>query len=136
MIKEWHLWLEGALHPFTVLTDHRNLEYIRQVKCLNPRQARWALFFSEQELSPEPIIPSPMVVAPVRWDMDAYITCEIRERSSFLWAVPPGGHMSQGRYTCVSQNGHTLSRRRAIPVCPALIWFFPVNTGGPKCWKR
>lgn len=27
-------------------TDHRNLEYIRAAKRLNPRQARWALFFA------------------------------------------------------------------------------------------
>lgn len=27
-IKEWRHWLEGALLPFTVLTDHRNLDYI------------------------------------------------------------------------------------------------------------
>ncbi|KAK3541748.1 hypothetical protein QTP86_002145, partial [Hemibagrus guttatus] len=41
-LEEWCHWLEGACHPFQVLTDHRNLEYL----CLNPRQARWALFFT------------------------------------------------------------------------------------------
>jgi hypothetical protein len=35
-------WLEGAEHPFIVWTDHKNLEYIFTVKCLNSRQARWA----------------------------------------------------------------------------------------------
>ena len=39
-------WLELAKHPFLVLTDHRNLEYLREEKRLNPRQARWALFFT------------------------------------------------------------------------------------------
>lgn len=44
--EEWRHWLEGARQPFTVLTDHRNLEYIRSAKRLNARQARWSLFFS------------------------------------------------------------------------------------------
>ena len=41
--EEWRHWLEGAAHPFQILTDHRNLEHIRAAKCLNFRQARWAL---------------------------------------------------------------------------------------------
>ncbi|KAK3536173.1 hypothetical protein QTP70_032726 [Hemibagrus guttatus] len=45
-LEEWRHWLEGARHPFQVLTDHRNLEYLRGAKCLNPWQARWALFFT------------------------------------------------------------------------------------------
>lgn len=94
-IKEWYHWLDGVLHPFTILTDHRNLEYIWQTKCLNPRQVRWALFFTcfhftisyhpglknadvlsrrysppEQQLTPEPIILSSMVVALVSWDVE------------------------------------------------------------------
>ncbi|KAK3507065.1 hypothetical protein QTP70_003875 [Hemibagrus guttatus] len=45
-LEEWRHWLEGAHHLFQVLTDHRNLEYLRGAKRLNPRQARWALFFT------------------------------------------------------------------------------------------
>ena len=45
-LEQWHHWLEGLHHPFLVLTDHRNLEYIRGAKSLNYRQARWALFFT------------------------------------------------------------------------------------------
>ncbi|KAK3510353.1 hypothetical protein QTP70_004938 [Hemibagrus guttatus] len=45
-LEEWRHWLEGVKHPFTVLTDHKNLEYLRAMKRLNPRQARWALFFT------------------------------------------------------------------------------------------
>ncbi|KAL0190924.1 hypothetical protein M9458_013622, partial [Cirrhinus mrigala] len=40
------LSMEGATHPFQVITDHKNLEYIRGAKCLNSRQARWTLFFT------------------------------------------------------------------------------------------
>ncbi|KAK3557186.1 hypothetical protein QTP70_024684, partial [Hemibagrus guttatus] len=45
-LEEWRHWLEGARHPFQVLTDHHNLEYLRGAKRLNPWQARWAMFFT------------------------------------------------------------------------------------------
>ncbi len=45
-LEEWRHWLEGAQHPFEVITDHKNLQYLREAKRLNPRQARWALFFT------------------------------------------------------------------------------------------
>lgn len=45
-LEEWCHWLEGALHPSTVLIDHKKLEYICQVKQLNPRQAHWALLLT------------------------------------------------------------------------------------------
>ncbi|KAL0199034.1 hypothetical protein M9458_007574, partial [Cirrhinus mrigala] len=45
-LEEWKHWLEGAVHPFQIITDHWNLEYIREAKRLNLRQARWALLFS------------------------------------------------------------------------------------------
>lgn len=32
--------------PFLVWTDHKNLEYLQSAKCLNSRQARWALFLT------------------------------------------------------------------------------------------
>ncbi len=95
--EEWRHWLEGSKNPFVVLTDHRNLEYIRSAKRLNPRQARWSLFFSRfsfkvtyrpgskngkadalsrlydssppQKDSNEPIISSTLIVAPVQWDI-------------------------------------------------------------------
>ncbi|KAL0147106.1 hypothetical protein M9458_057630 [Cirrhinus mrigala] len=38
--EEWRHWLEGATLPFTVLTDHHNLEYLCSAKRLNHRQAR------------------------------------------------------------------------------------------------
>lgn len=44
-LEEWRHWLERVNHPFMALTDHKNLEYLPSAKRLNPRQARWALFF-------------------------------------------------------------------------------------------
>ncbi len=49
-LEEWRHWLEGAQHPFQVLTDHKNLEYIQQAKRMNPWQARWSLFFNRFQI--------------------------------------------------------------------------------------
>ncbi|KAK3540332.1 hypothetical protein QTP70_029574, partial [Hemibagrus guttatus] len=35
-LEEWQHWLEGSCHPFLVLTDHRNLENLRNARRLNP----------------------------------------------------------------------------------------------------
>ncbi|KAK3509245.1 hypothetical protein QTP70_025600 [Hemibagrus guttatus] len=95
-LEEWRHWLEGARHPFQVLTDHQNLEYLHGAKRLNPRQARWALFFTRFQFTvsyrpgskngkadalsrqsegagvlgqPELILPATALLAPVRWDL-------------------------------------------------------------------
>ncbi len=94
--EEWRHWLEGAKHPFTVLTDHRNLEYLKSTKRLKHRQARWSLFFtrfnfkityrpgsqntkadalsqlnesSATNPSQELILPSTIILAPIQWDI-------------------------------------------------------------------
>ncbi|KAL0147274.1 hypothetical protein M9458_057420, partial [Cirrhinus mrigala] len=100
-LEEWRHWLEGTKLPFTILTDHRNLEYLRSAKRLNHRQARWALFFTRfdftvtyrpgskntkadalsrqfeadyQPLSPDPILPPTLIVAPIQWDIMTELT--------------------------------------------------------------
>ncbi|KAL0182494.1 hypothetical protein M9458_021869, partial [Cirrhinus mrigala] len=50
-LEEWRHWLEGANFPFQVITDHKNLQYLRNAKRLCPRQARWSLFFSRFQFS-------------------------------------------------------------------------------------
>ncbi|CAJ0919582.1 unnamed protein product [Ranitomeya imitator] len=45
-LEEWRYLLEGALHRFIIYSNHQNLAYIRSAQRLNPRQARWALFFA------------------------------------------------------------------------------------------
>ncbi|KAI4900377.1 hypothetical protein NFI96_000695, partial [Prochilodus magdalenae] len=97
-LEEWRHWLEGAQHPFLVLTDHKNLEYLRSARRLNSRHARWSLFFSRFDFKityrpgsrntkadslsriydsedtalpdPEPILDPKVVLAPVRWELD------------------------------------------------------------------
>ncbi|KAL0172165.1 hypothetical protein M9458_032476, partial [Cirrhinus mrigala] len=50
-LEEWRHWLEGAKFSFQVITDHKNLQYLRNAKRLCPRQARWSLFFSRFQFS-------------------------------------------------------------------------------------
>ncbi|KAI2657297.1 Transposon Tf2-9 polyprotein [Labeo rohita] len=111
-LEEWRHWLEGARHPFTVITDHRNLEYIREAKRLNPRQARWALFFSgfrftityrpghknvkadalsrlhqpDQPSTSDPILPPEHFLCPIVWDLHR----QLQEAAS-REPVPLGG---------------------------------------------
>jgi len=42
-LEEWRHFLEGAIHPVEIWTDHKNLEYFMMAKKLNRRQARWSL---------------------------------------------------------------------------------------------
>ncbi|KAI2646638.1 Transposon Tf2-8 polyprotein [Labeo rohita] len=95
-LEEWRHWLEGAIHSFTIITDHKNLQCLREAKRLNPRQARWALFFTrfnfkityrpgsknipadtlsrlsslDLHTDPEPIIPPNLIVSPIIWNHD------------------------------------------------------------------
>ncbi|KAH9269881.1 hypothetical protein BASA83_008033 [Batrachochytrium salamandrivorans] len=46
-LKEWRHFLQGSHTPFTILTDHKNLEYFMTTKQLTRRQARWSLFLAE-----------------------------------------------------------------------------------------
>ncbi|KAI2666700.1 Transposon Tf2-6 polyprotein [Labeo rohita] len=100
-LEEWWHWLEGAKHPFTILTDHRNLEYLRSARVLNHRQARWSLFFTRFQFEityrpgsqntkadalsrmhkpdrsttpPETILPASVILTPVAWDIMTEIT--------------------------------------------------------------
>jgi hypothetical protein len=99
-LKAWRHWLEGAKNPFLIWTDHRILEYIRVARRLNPRQARWAMFFTrfvftlsyrpgsqnakadalsqmydteERSMDHTPILLVSCLVAPVVWELDADI---------------------------------------------------------------
>ncbi|KAL0151794.1 hypothetical protein M9458_052945 [Cirrhinus mrigala] len=110
-LEEWRHWLEGAVHPFTIITDHKNLQYLRDAKRLNPRQARWALFFTrfrfaityrpgsknipadalsrqtsaDLHTDSEPIIPPHLIVSPIIWSLDQDI-----HQATLQEPAPPG----------------------------------------------
>ncbi|KAL0151330.1 hypothetical protein M9458_053324 [Cirrhinus mrigala] len=99
-LEEWRHWLEGAKHPFQVITDHKNLQYLQNAKRLNARQARWSMFFTRFRFhityqsghknikadalsrmhssdpvdeSSEPILPPSIFLAPIVWQLDDQI---------------------------------------------------------------
>lgn len=97
-LEEWRHWLEGAEHSYIVWTDQKNLENIRSAKRLNPRQARWMLFFERFNFTliyrpgsrnikpdarqfspdecteePETIMPSNRVVASLTWEIEGLV---------------------------------------------------------------
>jgi RNase H-like domain found in reverse transcriptase len=46
-LEDWRHYLEGLPNTFTIVTDHRNLEYWRTAQNLTRRQARWSLYLSQ-----------------------------------------------------------------------------------------
>ena len=45
-LEQWRHFLEGARHPFTIYTDHKNLTFPRKPEMLSQRQIRWYEFLS------------------------------------------------------------------------------------------
>ncbi|KAL0194729.1 hypothetical protein M9458_008301, partial [Cirrhinus mrigala] len=97
--------------PSLAGTDHKNLQYLREVKPLNPRQARWALFLTrfnfkityrpgtkdtkghalsrqfpaDSPAKPEPILPPDVIVSPIIWDLESDI-----RHATLQETAPPG----------------------------------------------
>ncbi len=110
-------WLEGASHPFTPsLQITRILQYLREAKRLNPRQARRALFFTwfdfvityrpgyckadalsrlhstNAQSDPEPILPPALIVSPILWNIDKDIHAATQTESAPLPSQHPNGN--------------------------------------------
>ncbi len=111
-LEEWRHWLEGAQPSLEVITDHKNLEYIRSAKRLNPRQACWSLFFTwflftityrpgdknikadslshihspDEAPASAPILPPALIVSSIQWDQEDQICV-----ATLSEPAPPGG---------------------------------------------
>ena len=46
-LAEWKHYLQGTPHPVSIITDHKNLSYIKDPRKLSRRQARWSLFLQD-----------------------------------------------------------------------------------------
>ena len=46
-LEEWQHYIQGSPHTTIILFDHKNLNYYREAKKLNRRQARWSLYLLE-----------------------------------------------------------------------------------------
>ena len=46
-LKEWHQYLLDTKHPFTILMDHKNLEYFTKPQDLSCGQVHWNQILQE-----------------------------------------------------------------------------------------
>ena len=46
-LEEWHQYLQEITHLITIITDHKNLFYIKNPQKLSRQQARWLLFLQD-----------------------------------------------------------------------------------------
>ncbi|KAI2647669.1 Transposon Ty3-G Gag-Pol polyprotein [Labeo rohita] len=89
-LEEWCHWLEGAQFPFTVITDHKNLQYLQGAKRPDP--------ISDE---PETILPQSVFLAPIQWSWNDQIQQATRHESA-----PTGG--PEGKQYIPSSLRHCL----------------------------
>ena len=49
-LEEWRQYLQGTKHLITIITDHKNLSYVKDPRKLSRRQARWSLFLQDFDI--------------------------------------------------------------------------------------
>ena len=49
-LEEWCQYLQGTAHSITIITNHKNLSYIKDPWKLSRRQARWSLFLQDFDI--------------------------------------------------------------------------------------
>ena len=49
-LEEWRQYLQGTTHSITVITNHKNLSYIKDPQKLSRQQARWSLFLQDFDI--------------------------------------------------------------------------------------
>ena len=49
-LTEWRQYVQGTPHPVTIITDHKNLSYLKDPRKLSRRQARWSLFLQDFDI--------------------------------------------------------------------------------------
>ena len=46
-LEKWCQYLQGTQHPVTIITNHKNLSYIKNPHKLSRQQAQWSLFLQD-----------------------------------------------------------------------------------------
>ncbi|KAI2667405.1 Transposon Tf2-8 polyprotein [Labeo rohita] len=91
-LEEWRHWLEGSAHPFNIITDHKNLQYL-----------------PDSPAEPEPIIPPDVILSPIIWGLEHNI-----RHATLQEPAPPG--CPEGKiYVPRSQRLHLLGTVHESP---------------------
>ncbi|CAJ1057674.1 uncharacterized protein LOC108874699, partial [Xyrichtys novacula] len=134
-LQEWRHWLEGASQPFLIWTDHKNLQYLRSARRLNPRQARWSLFLSRFNFTlsyrpgsrnlkpdalsrihaldtpdpsePDTILPASCVVGSTTWEIDTIVDQALRNHPDPGTGPPDRKFVPEVARSQVLQWGHS-----------------------------
>ncbi|KAL0172909.1 hypothetical protein M9458_033220, partial [Cirrhinus mrigala] len=74
-LEEWRHWLEGSAHQFTIITDHKNLQFnfkitYRPGTKYTKADALSRQFLADSPAKPEPILPPDLIVSPIIWDLE------------------------------------------------------------------
>ena len=105
-LVEWKQYLQGTSHPVSILTDHKNISYLKDPRKLSRWQAHWSLFLQDFDLvwkvtpgthmgptdslsqrdhldttgdnADTPILPDPMVIN----SLDLTLACHIKSSSA------------------------------------------------------
>ena len=49
-LSEWKQYLQDTSHPISILTDHKNLSYLKDPRKLSCHQAHWSLFLQDFDI--------------------------------------------------------------------------------------
>ena len=50
-LTEWWQYIQGTSHPVTIITNHKNLSYIKDPRKLSHWQAHWFLFLQDFDIA-------------------------------------------------------------------------------------
>ncbi|KAI2655557.1 Transposon Tf2-8 polyprotein [Labeo rohita] len=133
-LEEWHHWLEGSVHQFTIITDHKNLQFNYKITyrpgTKNTKADTLSRQFSTNSpAEPETIIPSDVIIIPIVWDFEDDI-----HHATLQEPAPPG--CPEGKiYMPSSLRQHLLGtihespgsghpgRRRTLSLLQARYWW-------------
>ena len=62
-LEEWCQYLQGTTHPVTIISNHKNLSYVKDPRKLSRQQARWSLFLQDFDLQWQVILETKMALA-------------------------------------------------------------------------
>ena len=91
-LEEWHQYLQGTAHPITIITDHKNLSYIKDPWKLSRQQARWSLFLQDFDLQWQVTPGTKMALADVLSRQDHVDTTQDNQETAICWNPSSSKH--------------------------------------------